>query len=315
MKAPVRLAAYGAGLVVAFGAAFGLAGVVVPDSVLAAWAKSSDTGSHGEGHGDTEEQNMEHAMNGVSASAAGYVLSPVTAPSGTNDSGKLSFRILDEDGKPVTEYTRTHEKDLHLIVVRTDGTQFRHVHPDLDEATGTWSVPSWNWDEAGTYRVYADFTPARKDAEGVTLTRAVEVAGDYAPVEATVSRTDEVDGYTVTLDGELNAGSTSDLTATVERNGKPVTALEPYLGAFGHLVALREGDLAYLHVHPAGDEPQAGSTGGPDVSFAAEVPTAGRYLLYLDFQIDGKVRTAQFVVDAGHGDGTQADDESHSGGH
>ena len=315
MKAPVRLAAYGAVLVVAFGAAFGLAGVAIPDSVVTAWAKSSDSNAHGEGHSGTDDQPAEQAINGVSASAAGYVLSPVTAPAGNNNAGTLSFRILDEDGQPVTEYTRAHKKDLHLIVVRTDGTQFRHVHPDLDEATGTWSVPSWSWDEAGTYRVYADFTPAGQDAEGVTLTRAVEVAGDYAPVEATASRTDEIDGYTVTLNGDLAAGTTSELTATVERNGKPVTALEPYLGAYGHLVALREGDLAYLHVHPDGDEPQAGSTGGPDVGFAAEAPTAGRYLLYLDFQVDGQVRTAQFVVDAGHGDGTQADDESHSGGH
>ena len=314
MKAPVRLAAYGAGLVVAFGAAFGLAGVAVPDSVVTAWAKSSDSNTHGEGHGNTEEQNMEHAINGVSASAAGYALSPVTAPSGINDAGTLSFRILDEDGQPVTEYTTTHEKDLHLIVVRTDGTQFRHVHPDLDEATGTWSVPSWSWDEAGTYRMYADFT-AGQDAEGVTLTRAVEVAGDYTPVTAEPRRTDEVDGYTVTVDGDLAAGSTSDLAVTVERNGKPVTALQPYLGAYGHRVALRAGDRAYLHVHPAGDAPPAGSTGGPDVGFAAEVPTAGRYLLYLDFQVDGTVSTAEFVVDAGPGDGTQPDDESHSGGH
>ncbi|GAB3709875.1 heavy-metal-associated domain-containing protein [Mariniluteicoccus flavus] len=299
MKAPVRLAAYGAGLVVAFGAAFGLAGVAVPDSAVAAWAQSSDSGSHGEGHG-AEEKSVEHAINGVSASAAGYALSPVTAPSGTDDAGVLSFRILDEDGQPVTKYTTAHEKDLHLIVVRTDGTQFRHVHPDLDEATGTWQVPSWSWDKAGTYRVYTDFTPVGQDAEAVTLSRAVEVAGDHAPVEAKVSRTDEVDGYTVTLDGGLSARSTSELTATVERNGKPVTALQPYLGAFGHLVALREGDLAYLHVHPTGREPQTGDTGGPEIGFAAEVPTAGRYLLYLDFQVDGKVRTAEFVVDANH---------------
>lgn len=301
MKAPVRLAAYGAGLVVAFGAAFGLAGVAVPDSVVAAWAQSSESGSHGEDHGGPgEEEAADHAMNGVSASADGYVLSPVAAPSNTDDAGTLSFRILDEDGQPVTEYTTAHEKDLHLIVVRTDGAEFRHVHPVLDEATGTWSVPSWSWDVAGTYRVYADFTPAGDDAEGLTLTRTVEVAGDYAPVEAEASRTDEVDGYTVTLDGDLTAGTTSDLTVTVERDGQPVTKLEPYLGAFGHLVALREGDLAYLHVHPAGDEPQAGDVGGPDVGFAAEVPTAGRYLLYLDFQVDGEVRTAEFVVEAGH---------------
>ncbi|WP_281872657.1 hypothetical protein [Brachybacterium paraconglomeratum] len=301
MRAPVKLAAYGAGLVVAFGAAFGLAGVAVPDSVVAAWAQSSESGSHGEDHGSSgEEQATDHAMNGVSASAGGYVLSPVTAPSATDDAGALSFRILDEDGRPVTEYTTAHEKDLHLIVVRTDGAEFRHVHPVLDEATSTWSVPSWSWDAAGTYRVYADFTPTGDNAEGVTLTRTVEVSGDYAPVEAEASRTDEVDGYTVTLDGNLTSGTTSDLTVTVERDGQPVTKLEPYLGAFGHLVALREGDLAYLHVHPDGEEPREGDVGGPDVGFAAEVPTAGRYLLYLDFQVDGEVHTAEFVVEAGH---------------
>lgn len=314
MKAPVRLAAYSAGLVVAFGGAFGLAGVAIPDSVVAAWTQSSESGSHGDGHGDSGEQEAaDHAMNGVSASADGYVLSPVAAPSATGDAGMLSFQILGEDGQPVTEYTTAHEKDLHLIVVRTDGAQFRHVHPVMGEATSTWSVP-WTWDEAGTYRAYADFTPARQDAEGVTLTRTVEVAGDYTPVDAEATRTDEVDDYTVTLDGDLTAGTTSDLTVTVKRDGEPVTTLEPYLGAFGHLVALREGDLAYLHVHPAGDEPASGDAGGPEVGFGAEVPTAGRYLLYLDFQVDGQVRTAQFVVDAGHGDGNQADDDSHSGG-
>lgn len=315
MKAPVRLAAYGAGLAVAFGAAFGLAGVAVPDSVVTAWAQSSEEGTHGAGHGASEEQPATEAANGVSASANGYVLSPVKAPAKTDAVGTLKFQILDEAGQPVTEYTSSHEKDLHLIVVRTDGAQFRHVHPVLDESAGTWSVDSWSWDEAGTYRAYADFTPTGKDASGVTLTRTVEVAGRVSPVTTEPQRTDEVDGYTVTLDGELTAGTTSDLTLTVERDGKPVTTLEPYLGAFGHLVALREGDLAYLHVHPAGEEPAAGDEGGPDVGFGAEVPTAGRYLLYLDFQVDGEVRTAQFVLDAGHGDGTKTDDESHSGGH
>jgi hypothetical protein len=61
---------------------------------------------------------------------------------------------------------------------------------------------------------------------------------------------------------------------------------------------LREGDLAYLHAHPQGAAPTAGSISGPQISFMAEPPTPGRYLLYLDFQVDGQVHTAQFVVDA-----------------
>ena len=56
-----------------------------------------------------------------------------------------------------------------------------------------------------------------------------------------------------------------------------------------HDVLKIEGDLAYLHVHAEGDQPQAGDTAGPDIGFAAEAPTADRYLLYLDFQVDGQV--------------------------
>jgi hypothetical protein len=62
-------------------------------------------------------------------------------------------------------------------------------------------------------------------------------------------------------------------------------------------VALRAGDLAYLHVHPMGDEPAAES--GPDIAFMAQVPSPGRYLLYLDFQVEGQVHTATFTVTAG----------------
>ena len=313
MKAGGRLALYGAGLVVAFGGAFGLAGAVIPDSFAAAWAEGSGVNAHGEGHGDAAQETAEPALNGVSASADGFVLSPVQAPTAAGEDGDLSFQILDESGEPVTEYTTAHEKDLHLIAVRTDGAGFQHVHPELDTSTGTWSVP-WTWDEAGTYRVYADFTPAGEEAEGITLTRAIEVAGDFTPVETEAQTTDEVDGYTVSLNGDLTAGTSSELTISVERDGQPVTTLEPYLGAFGHLVALREGDLAYLHVHAEGDEPQAGDTAGPEIRFAAEAPTADRYLLYLDFQVDGQVHTAEFVIDAEHGDGSQTDD-SHTGGH
>ena len=83
-----------------------------------------------------------------------------------------------------------------------------------------------------------------------------------------------------------------------------VALVEPYLGAFGHLVALRDGDLAYLHVHPHGDAPTAGQTSEPDIVFEAIAPTPGRYLLFLDFQVDGQVHTAPLVLDtAGTGEG------------
>ncbi|CAM3222127.1 Heavy metal-binding domain-containing protein [Prescottella defluvii] len=314
MKAGTKLALYGAGLVVAFGGAFGTAGAVIPDSVVAAWTEGRDMNTHNEGHGTDEQEAVGHTLKGLSLDADGFVLSPVEAPKAAGEKGELSFQILTEAGESVTRFAEAHEKELHLIVVRTDGAQFRHLHPTLDTSTGTWSAP-WAWEEAGTYRVYADFTPAGDGTSGVTLTRAVEVAGVFTPVETAVRHTAEVDGFTVTLDGDLTAGASSDLTISVERAGQPVTALEPYLGAFGHLVALREGDMAYLHVHAEGEDPQAGDTAGPEIGFMAEAPTAGRYLLYLDFQVDGEVHTAEFVLDAGDRDGAQSDNDSHTGGH
>jgi hypothetical protein len=78
-----------------------------------------------------------------------------------------------------------------------------------------------------------------------------------------------------------------------------VTDLQPYLGAYGHLVALRDGDLAYLHVHPDGAPGDGRTAAGPQVTFYAEVPSSGSYRLYLDFQHAGTVRTAEFTAVAG----------------
>jgi hypothetical protein len=88
--------------------------------------------------------------------------------------------------------------------------------------------------------------------------------------------------------GSPRAGSETELAFTVTRDGRPVRP-EPYLGAGGHLVALREGDLAYLHTHPAGGE------GDAAVSFATEFPSEGRYRLFFQFQHEGRVQTAAFT--------------------
>src|SRR4029450_200133 len=47
-------------------------------------------------------------------------------------------------------------------------------------------------------------------------------------------------------------GPPAELRFQVSVGGRPVTDLEPYMGARGHLVILRASDLAYLHGHPEG---------------------------------------------------------------
>ena len=105
---------------------------------------------------------------------------------------------------PSLDFTTSHDKELHLIVVRTDGTQFRHVHPTMD-ADGTWSLP-WTWTAAGTYRVYADFVPDTDEAPA-TITLDPHRRGgrrSSPPPTPSPTNTATVDGYTVDLTGDAD---------------------------------------------------------------------------------------------------------------
>jgi hypothetical protein len=293
MRPTTRLALFAAGLAVAFVSAFLAGGAVIPQNAAASWARAvHDKDAAHSGH-----EAGPPPARGLSLSDGNLMLGGVSAPSAVGASGTLSFRIETLAGAPVTTFETENTKQMHLIVVRTDGTEFRHVHPTMN-GDGRWSI-AWTWGAAGTYRVFADFVPAETGTSTV-LSFTVDVGGVFTPrPPANVSSVSQVDGFTVTIDGSLHARTASTLTATITRDGQPVTTLQPYLGAQGHLVALREGDLAYLHAHPEGDQPHTAPITGPRISFVAEPPTPGRYLLYLDFQVDGRVHTAQFVVYAG----------------
>ncbi|MBU2110439.1 MAG: hypothetical protein KKE65_02155, partial [Actinobacteria bacterium] len=256
---------------------------------------------------------------GLMVSQNGYTLALSNDTSVAGDDRPLTFTITGPDGSPVTDYDVEHEKKLHLIAIRRDFSGFQHVHPSLDD-DGVWTT---DLDlTPGTWRIFADFKASGADA--LTLGTDLAVTGDFEPVEpAAENRTATVGDYKVTLDGDLSAGAgagaDAKLTLSVTKNGEPVTDLQPYLGAYGHLVALRGGDLAYLHVHPDGTPGDGSTQPGPDVVFYAAVPSAGTYHLYLDFQHDGVVRTASFTVTAGEAGAAlsasrePAENDGHSG--
>jgi hypothetical protein len=227
------------------------------------------------------------AVRGLAVSDDGLTLRLARTAAIPGRPFQLAFRIVDRGGRTVRDFDVEHTKRMHFIVVRRDMTGFQHLHP-TQAADGTWSVPVTLRD-AGTYRVFADFSVSGKPhtladdlaADGTVRSRALP-----APV-----RSVDVDGLRVKLtEGARRAGAESRLAFDVTRDGKPV-AVEQYLGAKGHLVALREGDLAYLHVHPEGH--------GDAVSFMTEFPSEGRYRLYLQFKHEGRVHTAEFTQEVG----------------
>ncbi|OZM70678.1 hypothetical protein CFN78_23665 [Amycolatopsis antarctica] len=290
MNTATKLSAYGVALALVAGGGWAIGTAVGPFD--------GEAGAAGEpaGHGDTHSGTVAETVpvdqpGGLASSAGGYTLAPATTTlaAGPNT---WSFRVTGPDGAPVTGFDVEHEKRMHLIVVRRDTAGFQHVHPEL-APDGTWSVPLTLTDP-GSYRAFADFTPT--GGEGTTLGVDLAVPGGFEPVDYPPSREASVDGYQVRLDGDLTPGQSSKVTVTVSKDGRPVTDLQPYLGAYGHLVALRGGDLAYLHVHPDGTPGDGKTAAGPGVTFFAEVPSAGTYRLFLDFQHLGTVRTAEFTL-------------------
>jgi hypothetical protein len=287
VRTPIRLAVVAAGLGAVFAAAVGVGAAVGPVGAP-------------EAHPAAAAPAPESAATGT-----GYVLDVLEEQPAAGTT-TVAFRVLGPDGAPVTDYTQDHGEDLHLVAVRADLSGYQHVHPDR-APDGTWRVPLTL--TPGTWRLVADTTPAAAD-EDLALTADLQVAGTYDPQPlpgpAPVA---EVDGYTVVLTGELTAGTESELTFSVSRDGRPVVDLQPYLGAYGHLVALREGDLEYLHVHPVEDAHVAPAL-GPHVAFAATAPSAGTHRLFLDFRHGDAVHTAAFTVQV---TGTAADEPATHG--
>ncbi|WP_183092516.1 hypothetical protein [Nocardioides stalactiti] len=310
MTTSSKVLAYVAALVVVLGVAIGIGRAVGPvetdddhgtdhgsthdDDRVSLDPADDAADDEGHGHGEGASDGHEHGDD------ASYELA---LDQDVVEGGQplVTFRILDAAGAPVTSYDVQHEKELHLIAVSRDLAQFRHVHPELDPASGTWTIPIDL--SGGPWRLYADFAPA--GGEPTVAEAELLVSGDFAPEPLGPDQlTSNVDGYEVHLERDEES---STVTLHVTRDGEDVTDLEPYLGAYGHLVAIRAEDLDYLHVHPE-DGPA-----GPEVAFHAEFVDAGRYRLFLDFQHGGEVHTADFTITVGESDDDGADSGTDGG--
>jgi hypothetical protein len=277
MNAVAKLTGFAAVLALVFGTA-AFAGSRIDVHPGKPEAKTG-MGAMGGGHG--EDEIVPQAVRGLAVSDDELTLQFARTAAPQGERFELAFRVVDRRGETVRDFDVEHTKRMHLIVVRRDMTGFQHLHPTAS-ADGTWSVPV-TLRAAGSYRVFADFSVGGKPhtlADDLPVDGPMRSSALPAPVDSV-----EVDGLRVSLtEGASRAGAESELAFDVTRDGRPV-AVEQYLGAKGHLVALRQGDLAFLHVHP--DE--------RSLRFMAEFPSAGRYRLFLQFKVGGRVHTAAFT--------------------
>lgn len=313
MSAATRIAGF-ASLLVAIFAIASVMGAAV-DPTVAEDDDHEETMETTTGHSDhsAESSAEPSGVPGLAVAAHGYTLIPEVTRIERGENASFRFRIADESGDTIQDFDLEHERRLHLIVVRRDFVGFQHLHP-LQRKDGSWEA-DLTLPEAGVYRAFADFATG-----GVSLTLAADlfVAGpfDPSPLPEPSRTADAGDGYEVSLESKApSTGGTNPAQFLVRRNGEELESVEPYLGANGHLIALREHDQAFLHTHPEGEP---GSPG--PISFAVEYPSAGRYRLFLQFKHGGEVRTAAFTQAVGRPDAVDdtaahAEGEAGHGGH
>ena len=291
MRTPTRIAAFAATLGAVFGAAAlagaGLDPVRDPARGGGADMAAGHSGGHGSAVIDPTAADRLGAA-GLAVADGGYRLVAEATSLPRGEATRVAFRILDPRGVAVTGFDVEHERKMHLIVVRRDLTGYQHLHPTLD-AHGRWRV-TLRLPEAGVYRAYADFGTGGRS---MTLATDLFVAGPFRPSALPdVTAVDTTAGYRAELSApNATAGADAEISYDLSRGGRPLTDIEPYLGADGHLVALREGDLAFLHVHP-----EESATPGR-IRFGASLPSAGRYRLFLQFRHDGRVRTVAHTLE------------------
>ncbi|WP_082838029.1 hypothetical protein [Haladaptatus sp. R4] len=257
-------------------------------------------------HSDNGDRNIEpdnesqshmpsghSAIGGLALHSDGFQLVPSETRFEADESNDWSFQIVTENGAAVAEFEEAHGEALHLIIIRRDLTHFQHLHPEIS-SEGRCRVEDFSLPVPGVYRAFVDAV-----IDGQSMTLGFDL---FAPGTATVEERPDTshhascEGYEVELlTDTVTATEPTQLLFEVQRADGSVADLEPYLGARGHLVALREGDLAYLHVHPKETTSQPGC-----VEFDATFPTPGRYRLFLQVKPDGELISTAFDVRIDH---------------
>lgn len=297
------------------------------------------------GHTDAAVQHghdHEHAMHEsavMHAHKTKLQFSSVPAALQAGKTAGWSLLISDTDsGKPIPKFEVMHDKLLHLIVVSKDLSWFTHIHPEW-QGEGQFTI-DYALPRAGDYWLYADYVTTEGGHE--VATHSLKVAGANPlpsqpkltadkPVGPWITKKFRVHDegkapppdaalYEVALmpmPTTLRAGQEAMLHFLVrDASGKPLSDLQPYMGAMGHAVILSADGKTYLHTHPMeGDEaemksgghdhskmhhsstPGANGKSGPDVMFHTLFPNAGKYRVWGQFMHNGKIITSTYTLE------------------
>ncbi len=233
-----------------------------------------------------------------SAKVKPFVLDLVASPrrpiTGEPVDLELRVRLASSfDLREVTDFDVQHEKLMHLFIVSQDLSEFAHEHPKL-EGPGLFRL-TYRFPRAGPYRIFADVAP--KDSGSQILSLPIVVGEGSGHSVSTAARVASTRASLATPEGGVPAGRTVIVTATLtDEKGRPVSDLEPWLGALGHLLLIHQDGETFAHAHP--DERERGVGKDGRIPFLVRLPKPGPYKGWLQFQRKGRVETVEISVTA-----------------
>lgn len=255
-------------------------------------------------HAEDKTHEMEHSehVDNKDQQTPIYNVNLQTDPAKpmANTATQLAITVTEQAvGEAIKKFDLVHDKPMHLIIVRDDLSYFDHLH--LEPQNGVFTT-SHSFPHAGDYKLWVDVKPKggrqflaafRTHVEGAPWHERISLEVDNQFSKIAMNGQYRV---SLVLPSELGIHHGANLKFSITDNdGKPITDLQPMLGAKAHCIIISQDMHDFLHVHPE-EEVSTRWRGGPDATFHAQFPRAGLYKTWVQFQHHDKTITANFVV-------------------
>ena len=222
------------------------------------------------------------------------------APAAVGGEVRAVVTLRTANGKPIAppDLVVTHTRRLHLLVIDPSLSDYEHLHPEPGAVPGEWTF-RFTPRGGGTYRVFADFTPAAT-GRGLYASDDLVVAGPALPSVRPGAEVEQ-DGHRFNLSVSprpARAGQPLDLEFTVARVAGGAVALDKVMDALAHLVAFDVDRSGFAHLHPV-DAP-IGAPVGParvNLRFKLTVPRAGVFTIWAQLNVAGREEFVPFRLE------------------
>jgi hypothetical protein len=216
---------------------------------------------------------------------------------------RLRFCAPDRSGEPVRDFEYVHEQPIHLLAASADLAEFDHIHPELAEDDCYQVVHTFP--HGGIYHLWADYSlPGEAPCVDEFAIRVDGPQRASIPLEES-GLTAKSGPLSVKLEPQKALRAGTDIPMLLRLEGD-LSKLQPYLGAWAHVVAISKDLNTFSHIHPVESAAVHTHTDpGPpprEIHIQTNFPVKGTYKLWAQFQYSGAVITVPFVLEVQGGE-------------